>query len=265
MGKIKQALLDTVEGVRKCRIWLRFAWMDIKLRYRRSLLGPFWITISIASMIVMIGLLYSQIFRQDIREFLPYFGISIIFWFYISAMITEGCFSFIGAEAHIKQLDLPASLHVLRLLWRNIIVFFHNSIVMIPLVVYKAVYAKQIGIDILLFPLMFLLVSLVFYFLAYILGIICARYRDVPQIVFTIMQVMMFITPVFWMKKFINDHLWVLDVNPLFHILEILRCPLLGLPFPLYSLQFVLVMLLTLAVIAVAFSARYRWRLPYWV
>jgi ABC-type polysaccharide/polyol phosphate export permease len=180
-------------------------------------------------------------------------------------MINEGCFAFISVEAHIKQLDLPASVYVLRLLWRNVIIFSHNAIVMVPLVIYKIVYAKEAGIGILLFPVMFALVSLVFYFLTYILGIICARYRDVPQIVFTVMQVMMFITPVFWMKKQIAEHLWVLDINPLFHILEILRNPLLGLPFPMYSLCFVLTMFVMLAAFAMAFSARYRWRLPYWV
>ncbi|MDR2401415.1 MAG: ABC transporter permease [Deferribacteraceae bacterium] len=258
---LRKALSDIKLGVKNRHVWLTFGWIDIKLRYRRSTIGPFWITISIAVMVLSLGILYSQIFNQDIKVYLPFVGCGLILWFFISGLLNEGCTAFIGAEGQIKQIKQPLSLYVLRLLWRNIIVFLHNFLVIIIIVLYFKIFHWQIF----LFIPMFLLICALFYFITMILGIVCARYRDIPQIVLTLTQVLMFITPVFWQKEFIAKHTWVTTVNPAFHMLELLRNPILGKEFPFFSLYFVIAMLFILAALAIFLMARYGRRISYWV
>ena len=255
------AIKDIISSFLSYRVWLMFGWLDIKLRYRRSLLGPFWITISIGVMVMALGLLYSQIFNQEINEYLPYIGCSIIIWFFISNMINEGCNTFIFAEYQIKQVNQYFSVYAFRLLWRNMVIFAHNFIVALLLLIFFGVYHWQA----IIFPLTFLLICAILFFLSIVLGIVCARYRDVPQIVLSITQILIFITPIFWRKEFITKHEWITLYNPVYHMLEIVRSPLLGKPFPFDSLYISLEILAVLVCLSLLLLAKYRNRLAYWV
>ena len=261
MRNVKNALLDFGQGISMPGIWCMHGWFDIKLRYRRSLLGPFWLTISIAFMVLMLGLLYSQIFNQEISDYLPFLGIGLIIWFYISALINESCFTFIYSAEQIKQLALPISVYALRLVWRNIIIFLHNFIVIILILLYFDI----IHWGVLLVPFVYIYISLFFCVFAVFLGLISARYRDVPQIVATIMQVLIFATPIFWRKEFITNHEWVTLINPAYHFLEILRAPLLGKPFPFQSLYISMGLFAVIFILTVCLMAKYKPRLIYWV
>lgn len=252
---------DILHGCLYFNAWLRFGWYDIKLRYRRSLLGPFWITISVGVMVAAMGILYSQIFQQEIESYLPFVGCSFILWFFISGMINEGCTTFIVSEHQIRQINLPLSVYALRLLWRNIIVFLHNFVVMALLIIIFGKYS----LSIIIFLFTFSLICTLFFFYNMTLGIVCARYRDVPPIVLSVTQLLMFITPIFWQKEFLTKYHWITDLNPVFHILEILRNPLLGKPFPMYSLFFVFGILAFLITSTVILLYKYRNRVAYWV
>ncbi len=261
MRSIYLGIRDIREAVANYRVWLMFGWLDIKLRYRRSLLGPFWITLSIATMVMALGLLYSQIFNQELSEYLPYIGCSLIVWFFISNMINEGCYTFIYAESQIKQVNQSLSVYAFRLLWRNVVVFLHNFIVVVLLLSVFRIFHWQAVI----FPLTFLLSSAVFFFFSIILGLICARYRDVPQVVLSVTQILIFITPIFWRKEFLTRHEWVVHFNPVFHLLEIMRAPLLGRPFPFESLYISVGILVVLFCAAASMLGNFNDRVAYWV
>ena len=133
IAKILVALIDLVGALKKIHLALMLGWQDIKQRYRRSKLGPFWLTISMGIMITMIGIIFGQALSAPLKEYLPFVASGIIFWNFISAGINEGSSSFIGAAGMIRQLALPLTLYPIRTLWRNIVVLGHN-IVIIPLV-----------------------------------------------------------------------------------------------------------------------------------
>ena len=261
LKNIKEAVLDFVQGISMPGIWLMHGWFDIKLRYRRSLLGPFWLTISIASMVFMLGFLYSQIYNLTVSEYLPFLGIGLIIWFYIAALVNESCFTFINSAEQIKQLALPISVYALRLVWRNIIIFLHNFIVIVLLLVYFG----SVSWNILLVPFIFVGISLFFCVFAVLLGLISARYRDVPQIVATVTQILIFATPIFWKKEFLTDHEWVTLINPAYHLLELMRAPLLGQAFPFQSLYISLGLFAVMFVVTIVLMAKNKTRLIYWV
>src|SRR4051812_19962281 len=93
----KSAIVDWWEGTRRTDIWWTLAWYDIVLRYRRSMLGPFWLTLSMGVMIAGMGPLYSSLFNTKLSTFFPHLALGIIFWGFFSAMVSDCCNAFISS------------------------------------------------------------------------------------------------------------------------------------------------------------------------
>lgn len=221
------ALDDIANALERSSLAGMLGWQDVRQRYRRSALGPFWLTISMGVMIGTIGIVFGQIFKSPMTEFLPFLSAGMILWGLISSVVTEGCVGFIGAENIIKQLPIPLFVHIMRLMWRNLIIFAHN-LAILP-IVFLAV-GKPLEMTALLSIPGFILVVLNLAWVALILGIICARYRDLPQIVSNFLQVLFYLTPIMWMPTLLPQRagIYLLSLNPLYHLLEIVRAPLLG-------------------------------------
>jgi ABC-2 type transport system permease protein/lipopolysaccharide transport system permease protein len=235
---------------------------DIRQRYRRSIIGPFWITLSMGIMVGALGLLYGTIFKQDMHDYLPFLAAGFIFWGLISSMITDGTRVFIGAEGLIRQLPAPLSVHVYRLLWSNLITFAHNVAIFVVVALW---YGINPGWNVLLVLPALGLLFLNGFWLALLLGLLSARFRDIPLVVASVVQVVFFVTPVIWKANMLPGRALILDLNPFYHLIEVLRAPLLGhVPAVENSLAVIVVTLVGWAVALWFFSA-YRWRLAYWV
>lgn len=260
---LKDALDDIFEGFLAYRVWWHYSWLDIKIRYRRSTLGPFWITLNLLIMILTVGTLYSKLFKIDINEFLPYFSAGVTVWNFMSSFIMDSTSTFIAAESLIKQMNAPLSLHLIRTLSRNVIIFMHNLAVVIAC---SIIFGRFSAKTMIFFPLALLLLSAIFFFLGLIVVVLSTRFRDIPQIIASLLQVMMLFTPIFWMRTIISENMsYVYLFNPCYHFIEILRCPLLGQPINISSLVFALGCLVFLICTGLPFFAFFRKRIPYWL
>ncbi|MCW1776911.1 ABC transporter permease [Pantoea ananatis] len=123
------AVSDIASALKKYQLAGLLGWQDVRQRYRRSALGPFWLTISMAVMIATIGIVFSQILKTPLQEFLPFLAVGLIVWGFISTVVNEGCGAFISSETIIKQLPIPLFVHVMRLVWRNLIILAHNIVI----------------------------------------------------------------------------------------------------------------------------------------
>src|SRR4051812_47682455 len=113
------AVRDIADGMRLIRLSLMLGWQDIVQRYRRSLLGPLWLTLSTAVTVGALGLVYASLFRLPLERYLPYLAIGLVTWTFISSLVIEGCNSFIAVESTIKQIRMPFTMHATRAVWRN--------------------------------------------------------------------------------------------------------------------------------------------------
>ena len=257
-------LNDLVSALKSFHIITMMGGQDIRQRYKRSRLGPFWITISMAVMITTMGLVFGNLFKTDVKEFLPFLTLGLIIWSFILGSITEGCEALISAEGIIKQLPVPLHVHVLRVVWKNFIIFLHN-IVIFPFVLLAV--GKGVSWDIFLAIPGFLLLVLNISWFLIIIAMVCARFRDMTQIILSIMQVVFYLTPVIWMPKLLSHRVGqvLLDLNPLYHLIDIVRAPLLGQVPALSSYILAVVM----GIVGLAFStimtSKYKYRVPYWV
>jgi ABC-type polysaccharide/polyol phosphate export permease len=222
----RAAWVDFKKSAQKWPIWVTLAWMDVKQRYRRAVLGPFWITISMMVLVFTLGVLYSGIFNQQVYYFLPYLAAGFIVWNLISTTISESTNAFIQAEGLIKHGGIPLLLHVFRAVFRNFIISAHNIVVMLP------IYAWQPNLItwtlILVLPGVLLLV-LNFIWISLVTGILCARFRDLPPIVGNLLQIIFFISPVMYFPSSVPAKLqFIVNLNPFYYAIDVIRAPLLG-------------------------------------
>ena len=256
------ALLDLVQGARARYLWGLLGWRDIRRRYRRSVLGPFWLTISMGVFVAALGTLYGALLKIDLANYVPFLALGFIVWTLISGMITEGCTAFTGAEGIIKQTHQPLSVHLYRIIWSNFIIFCHNFVIFVVVAILFSLWPGWTGL--LALPgLMFLCLNGVWAGL--LLGIVSARFRDVPPLVASIMRVAFFVTPIIWMPSLLPGRAVLLDFNPFFHFLELVRAPLLGQVPGLVSWLAVVGITLGGWLVTFVMFRRYRWRIAYWV
>jgi ABC-type polysaccharide/polyol phosphate export permease len=261
-GAAAEAWLDLTRGFSKSWMWSAMAMQDIRLRYRGSILGPFWLTISTLIMVAAMGVIYARLFHMDVAHYLPFLTIGLITWQFISSLINEGCQTFTSVQSVIQQVPLPFSIYAWRTVYRNLIVLAH-SIVVIPLVL--IIFQIKIGWSAIAVLPAIAIIALNGAWLSILLGMISARYRDIPPIVTNFVQVLFFVTPVFWPPEALGPWQGVLTLNPLFAAVDVVRAPLIGVaPYP-YSW----VTLISVTVIGwagtFAFFARFRPRIAYWV
>lgn len=256
------ALRDISEAIRAFRIWLLLAHTDVRQRYRRSILGPFWITLSAVVSIVALALVYTKLFKVPTSEYLVFLTTGFIAWLYLSTLAIESCSVFISAEGMIRQVNLPLGIHVLRMIWRNLITLGHNLVIVFAVLLYMD---AGISWNTLLFLPAVFITGLGAIALGYLLGGLCSRYRDIPPVVGSLVQVMFYVTPVIWPPKLLagNEHL--LKFNPFYYFVELLRMPLMGQApsATIWTVSVALVALFTAT--AIIFMARYRWRVAYWI
>jgi ABC-type polysaccharide/polyol phosphate export permease len=216
---------DLYQGIVAWPIWSAVGWNDIRQRYRRSVLGPLWITLSMGVLVGSLGLIYSQVFHTDIKTYLPFLCLGFVIWGFISSSATECCTAFLESEAIIKQIKLPFSVYILRVLWRNFIVFLHTIIIFIPVAL---IFGERPSAVMLLALPGLLLVYLNILWLGFVLVILGTRFRDVSLIVTNLLQFAFFGTPILWPAGTLGDHPILAEANPLYHLIEIVRAPLLG-------------------------------------
>lgn len=224
----KQSVFDDIITVIKQQyLWRTLGWYDILARYRRSVLGPIWITISMAVTIAAMGPLYGALFNFDPSEFIPHLALGLIFWALISSAINESAGAFAESAHYMKQTYIPAPFFVLRVIYRQIIILGHN------LILYPIIFLilwKPINLNVLWFIPGFALVVLNLIFIGTLLAIFCARYRDMSPVLNSIMSLLFFVTPIIWrMEQLPPERQVFVSWNILANFVDLLRAPLLGL------------------------------------
>ncbi|WP_428501203.1 galactan export ABC transporter permease subunit Wzm/RfbD [Pseudonocardia sp.] len=263
-----RAFNDLGQGWRQRSLWGYLGWQDIKQRYRRSILGPLWISISMAVIATAMGILYGALFQEDIKTFLPYVATGLLIWNFVQGCILEGSEVFIANEGLIRFLPAPLSLHVYRLVWRQTLFFAHNVIIWVALMI---IFPHPLGWASFMAIPAFALLVLNGGWITILSGIIATRFRDIPPIVASLTQLLFFMTPIVWSYDRLRDNpavaerAQIAELNPVMHFVEILRQPMLG--DPIVWRHWLVVGVITVVGwgAALVCMRNYRSRVAYWV
>lgn len=260
---IIQGINDLFNGLKMHQIWCYLAIREIKTRYRRSSIGPFWLTLSTAIFILALGPLYGSILKMELSQYLPYLAIGFIVWGFISTSLNDSSGAFIGSESFIKQAPLPFSIYILRVMAKNIIIFFHNLII----ILFLLLFFPPKNLDLMwTLPLGFLVLVLNLFWMGLIFAIVSTRFRDIPQIIASILQIAFFITPIMWKVEMLDHYgLVLVKYNPFYHLIELIRAPLFSTSIPVDSWYYCIAMVIIGLLIATVTFSYYRRRIPYWL
>jgi ABC-type polysaccharide/polyol phosphate export permease len=265
-GPWARAFQDLRAGLADWRLWSFLGGHDIRQRYRRSTLGPLWVALSMAVNIACIGLIWSTLFRLNPREFVPYLCLGTMIWNFIVGLGTDGCQSFIGAGGYITQTNRPISTYMFWVIWRNLLVASHTFVVYLAVAVVFQIWPNRNTLWVVPGLLVLLLAST---WPVMLLGMISARFRDIPQIIQSIFTVLFFVTPVLWKAEQLGERAYIAHWNPLTHVIDLVRAPLLGLPLSGFAWAMAIGTALLgwtfTVVVTVVVFARYRARISYWL
>jgi ABC-2 type transport system permease protein len=266
----RSAFADLRLGWSQRSLWAHLGWQDIRQRYRRSVLGPIWITISMAVTAIALGILYAGLFGNPIEKQLPYLLVGFIVWGFIAGCINEGSEVFVANTGLITHLPAPISIHVYRLVWRQALFFLHNLVVY---VVMLFVFPQHLHwTDLAAIPAFGLLV-LNGGWVTLVVGILSTRFRDLPPVTQSLVQLMFFMTPIVWVYDDLlhsanpatASRARIAEFNPFLHFLEILRRPMLGQDQTWHSWVIVLAITVVGWGLALLVMRKYRRRVAYWV
>jgi lipopolysaccharide transport system permease protein len=260
---VRFAARDVAAIVTHWRVWVPLGWHDIRQRYHRTALGPFWITLSMAAMITSLGLVFGTIFKTQLSEYLPFLAAGLITWNLVSTIGNDATSAFTGVQGLIKSVALPFTVHVCRVVARNFFIFVHN---LVAFVVVMILFDVPVTTSTLCLVPNLLLVFLNAVWLTLLAAMIGTRYRDVQQIVSIILQFVFFLTPIIWHRGQIpHGRLYWVDANPFYHVVELLRAPMLGQMPTLASYLYCVALLAVGGVACFLAFALYRRRIAYWV
>jgi lipopolysaccharide transport system permease protein len=263
VGYQQRAWEDVRQGFLSWRVWWLLGIGDIRQRYRRSRIGQFWITLSVAIFIIAIGVVYSVLFKQPIQEYLPYLATTYVVWLLLAGIVIDSTSAFVQAENFLRQQALPKTTFVLRILVRNFVSFAHNIIVLPFIFLVFGVspawtwFAALGGI---------VLIAIVGFLGGLICAILCTRFRDLPQIIQNFIQVAFFISPVTWQVELLDEQFrYLVNVNPFAAFLRIVSEPLLGRIPDIATYASAGLTIVVLALIAWPLFSRFRQRIVYWL
>ena len=244
--------------------WFYLAYMDVLLRYKRTLLGPWWITMGIGIIILTLSSIWPIILSTDLSFFVPYFTIGYIIWHWIQTTLLESSSTFIEFEGLVKQIKLPISSYLLRISTRNFIIFLHNLVLIAIALFY---FKKNVDFDALFYQSLpsLLLIFISINSIGNILAILSIRYRDLVNIVGFSLQLIFFLTPIIWHSSIIDKGLFLIEMNIIYHWIELLRQPLLGLEVPSNSFIIVLSFTIFSFILSSFVIGKYRSKIIFWL
>jgi len=264
----KLAIKDIWGGFKKHEFWSYMAWQEILIRYRRSVLGPFWITASTAIYVISISTVFSALFNQDIKHYILYMSLGIVIWNYINQTIIDSAETFTACSGFIKQIKIEKSIFIFQTLARNFYFFLHNAIILIICLFFFDSTFTLYTVSKAFFGLGILTVNL--FFISLMLACMCTRFMDLRQIVASVLQIGFLITPIMWIpNESMRSKAFLLEWNPVYHFIDFIRYSMLpgGFTAPVMhpSILYITIFTFFNIILSLAIFSYSRNKISYWV
>jgi ABC-type polysaccharide/polyol phosphate export permease len=261
-SQLDSAIGDIRAGIFSWRLTHFLAWQDVKQKYRRSTLGPLWLTLSFGIQILTMGFLSAFLFTLPIAKSLPYVCSGMLLWSMITQVINDGANLFVSTARYLMQIKSPLTVFLFQTVWRNVIIAAHNAVIYVAVAV---IFFVVPGSSILLWPLGAALSLIAISWMALVAAIVSARFRDVPIMLTNVLNILFWFTPLMYFPEQLGAKRFIADYNPFTHIVALVREPLLGGTPTLNDWLVVLAVAVFGWAGTFLFFARFRARIVYWL
>ncbi|MBX9580520.1 MAG: ABC transporter permease [Gemmataceae bacterium] len=202
--------------------------LDLRLRYRRSVLGIGWSLLNPIAMTVVFTVVFSNLLGDDATDYAPYLLAGMAIWGFLKESAVQGSRALIAGESYIRQCPLPYAIYPLRVVLGQAIHFFIALLVVLALVlVLKRTTAP---LEVLWAVVPGILLALVAaWAVATIFAFTNVYFQDTQHLLEVGSQILFYLTPIIYKRNVLDrKHLsWVLDLNPVNLFLDLIRAPLL--------------------------------------
>ena len=239
-------IADLLGALRRHELWSTLAWHDVKRGNARTRIGVMWHTLSFLITVGILGFLYSTVFGQDARVYIPYLAAGFLVWRFISALTTEGVNSVIAGRGLLTQMRIPISVFPLRMVCHHVYLLGFNAVAFVLIL---ALYRILVVPSPLLLLLGLLVVVCAGVATTLLFGVAAVFQRWLRNLIPSLMSLTFFVTPILWMPNMlaggdgsgvgldlsggIDVRTAVVLLNPFYYFVEIVRGPLLGHELPL--------------------------------
>lgn len=249
-------------GMQRLSMAFFFAWGDTKARYRRSVLGPWWMVLSTAVSVAGLGFLWSLLLKDDPVKLVPSLTVGLVVWQFLSGCIMESP-SIFSRNAHfIRNIKIPFFIFPLQLLLRQVINLCHNSVVIVVVVAY---FGVSLSINHLLIIPGVLLILLNLAWISMLLAMVGARFRDAEQIIGALMPLMFFLSPVIYRPSQLSFAQEIVWANPFSYFITLIRDPIMGVVPPLFVYQVSVIALLIGGLFTFYMLGKHRRHISFWI
>lgn len=259
---LKKILPDLLKPILEPNIWMTIGYLDVVQSYRRSFLGPIWITLSIAIQAFAMTFIFGALFGMPTKEYSQYVITGLIAWAWLMSILTEAGNVFIINAKYIKETAVSKPILIWSSAFRLIVITSHNLILFVVLVVTGVI---SLSYSHLLLPIVILLYFLISIPLTVIMGILFSRYRDIPRLISSTIVILMFITPIFWKVEMLGGIRGkIVQLNPFMYLIEMMRKPLLGILNEFEILVFLAIFIIVWAIGLLVYK-KYSNNVVFWV
>ena len=261
---LKNFFLDIFLGIKKYNFWMTYGINDIKTKYRRTKLGQWWITLSVALFLFIIGGFFKGAFYADFDVYLAYLSVGYISWLFMQDCVNGGCNILIQSKSFLLQKSWPVSIFIFRFIYKEIIIFLHHVILLVPIFLWLGYSPGMSSIVLSLCGLILTIFTAIW--VSLFLSIICLKYRDLPLFIQSLMRMAFFATPIIWIDRNIGriGELMIL-YNPFTYFIKIIRDPLLGYGFPSEAWIIAIIISITCFFISLTALLITKNKLNYWL
>jgi lipopolysaccharide transport system permease protein len=259
-----KAWQDLIGSFSHWRIFCLIGINDIRKRYSRSKMGQFWLTLSLAINIGALSVVWAFLLKMPVKEYLPYLAVGTIFWTYISSCILEGSNLYISNTSYLKDLSIPKLSYLNCLFIRNLVIALHNLLVLIPVYLFCSIPLSIASVSFSILGLV--LCSMFLYAIIMFMSLISLRFRDLPNIIASVLQISFYVTPIMWKTEAMPEHVQKYMVfNPFAVFLTICRDPLLNITVPNEYWLVAGTYTIIAWIVAFPFFSKFRARITYWL
>ena len=240
---------------------LELAWFDVKMRYARSVLGPFWITLSMIILIGGLSFVFVSLWAIPLQRTMPWIALGIIIWNYISTYLDEACGLFIDGRILNMRIS-PLKMIVINI-FKHLIILLHNSVVIIAVIIFF-----DLKITANYFYLIFSFIIIIINSISFgvLFGFLCCRFRDFILIIRNLIYLIFLMTPIFWMPDVLKGNRMILaDVNIVYQMIQSIREPILGNALTGYTISYLSIFTLVTAIFSIIIYKKFYKRLVFWI
>ena len=240
------------------------AFSDIKAKYSRTIIGPLWLILSIGIFVVAFGIIGSKLWGLELKKFMPFFASGYVVWILISNIISDSTSVLNNSSNTIKSINTPFLIFIISSVIKNLIIFFHHLIIFFLICFFLS---YEINLNLFQIVPSIILIFLIGVLFSFIWSIICSRFNDISALTTNMLQIFFFLTPIFWPTDRLSGNYFQLlvDLNPIYQVLNLVRSPLLGKSLEIQNFVYVFLIILIFFLLSVIVGNKYRKKIIFFI